>query len=185
MTRPGYFESAQASVSQVAKKPALPNQAESLVAGINAGNTAVKSAGLSMQHSTSDHSVLKTEPVCVAQTCHLVLIGAGLNAVWQNESTLDWQLLQNICQALNWPIENFSFFDTDLLISDASIFATMEEIIEIGVEWVLSMDSEHPISEPLSEGVQVIDVPSLEQMLCDPYAKQSFFQSVNPLLKQS
>ena len=111
-----------------------------------------------------------------------VIIGSGLNSIWEDESKIEWQLLQNICTALNWPEDALSFFDTDALVSEEAIYATMEEVIELGVDWVLLMDSEHPVSEQLAEGVQVVDVPDLEQMLSDPYSKQSFYQSVCPLL---
>jgi hypothetical protein len=115
----------------------------------------------------------------------VVIIGSGLSSIWEDESKLEWQLLQNICLALDWPEESLSFFDTDLLISEEAVFTTMEEVIDLGVEWVLSMDSEHPVSEQLAEGIQVIEVPDFDQMLSDPYAKQSFYQSVVPLLKRS
>jgi len=112
----------------------------------------------------------------------LVMLGSGLNSIWEDESKSEWLLLQNICQAFGLSEDQLSFFDTDGLISEEAIFSTMEEIIDLGVEWILSMDSEHPITEQLAEGVQVIDVPSLELMLFDPYAKQSFYQSVSPLI---
>jgi len=111
-----------------------------------------------------------------------VMLGSGLNSIWEDESKSEWLLLQNICQAFGLSEDQLSFFDTDGLISEEAIFSTMEEIIDLGVEWVLSMDSEHPITEQLAEGVQVIEVPSLELMLYDPYAKQSFYQSVSPLI---
>lgn len=111
-----------------------------------------------------------------------VLLGSGLNSIWEDETKSEWLLLQNICQAFGLSEEQLSYFDTDSLISEEAIFTTMEEIIDLGVEWVFSMESEHAISEQLSEGVQVIHIPSLEQMLFDPYAKQSFYQSALPLL---
>jgi len=116
------------------------------------------------------------------QAVSIVLIGAGLNSIWEDESKLEWQLLQNISQAFGWSEDEIGFYDTDALISEEAVFATMEEVIDFGVEWVLSMDSEHVITEQLSEGVQVVEVPDLEQMLSDPYAKQSFYQSVSPLV---
>lgn len=112
----------------------------------------------------------------------IVLLGVSLNSIFQDETKPEWLLMQNICQAFGWTEEQLRFFDTDVLASEESIFTTMEEIIEIGVEWVLSMDSDHPITEQLCEGVHVVEVPDLEQMLSDPYAKQTFYQAVSPLL---
>lgn len=111
-------------------------------------------------------------------TLQVVLLGSGLNAIWEDDSRMEWQLWRNICQALNWSEEQVHFFDTDTLISDEALFATVEEIIGLGVESVLSMQvADHPLSEMLSEGVQLLEVDSLENMLSDPYAKKSFYQA--------
>ncbi|MGM0541202.1 MAG: hypothetical protein ACQEQR_02035 [Pseudomonadota bacterium] len=109
---------------------------------------------------------------------NIVVVGAGLDAVWQNDETHGWQLWQNIMLAFDWDESQMTFFDTSHLVSDEVIFTTMEEIIELGVDWVLTMDDEHPISEQLVEGVHVVSVPDLESMLSDPYAKQNFYHSV-------
>lgn len=108
----------------------------------------------------------------------LILIGSGLNSIWEDEDQLEWQLWLNICEALNWPEDQIVYYDTEALISEEMLFATMEEIVESGVDCVLSMQSDSELSEQLSEGLQVIEVPSLQDMLVDPYAKQSFYQSV-------
>ncbi|WP_321326716.1 hypothetical protein [Thiomicrorhabdus sp.] len=108
----------------------------------------------------------------------IVVIGAGLESIWQNEESLAWQLWQNIMKAFEWDEAHVVFFDTELIVTEDAIFSTMEEVIELGVEWVLSMDEEHEISEQLSEGVQVVSVPVFELMLSDPYAKQSFYHSI-------
>ncbi|GKT11712.1 MAG: hypothetical protein ISEC1_P0681 [Thiomicrorhabdus sp.] len=108
----------------------------------------------------------------------VVVLGSGLDSVWQNEENIAWLLWQNIMHAFNWGESSVVFFDTANLVSEDMVFETMEEIIELGVEQVFTMDEEHLISEQLQEGVQVISVPDLESMLSDPYAKQSFYQSV-------
>lgn len=109
---------------------------------------------------------------------NIVVLGAGLDAVWQNDETLAWQLWQNIMRAFDWDEAQMTFFDTSHLVSEEMIFTTMEEVIDLGVDWVLTMDDEHPISEQLVEGVHVVSVPDLESMLSDPYAKQSFYHAV-------
>ncbi len=109
---------------------------------------------------------------------NIVVLGAGLDAVWQNEDTQAWQLWQNIMLAFDWDESQMVFFDTTHLVSDEMVFTTMEEVIDLGVDWVLTMDETHPISEQLVEGVHVVSVPDLESMLSDPYAKQSFYHAV-------
>lgn len=108
----------------------------------------------------------------------IVVVGAGLESIWQNEESPAWLLWQNIMKAFEWDENYVEFFDTELIVTEDAIFSTIEEIIELGVEWVLSMDEEHEISEQLSEGVHVVSVPEFELMLSDPYAKQSFYHSI-------
>ncbi len=127
---------------------------------------------------------LASMSLAASKSPQIVVLGAGLDAVWQNEATQAWQLWQNIMLAFGWDDSNMTFFDTTHLVSEEMIFTTMEEVIELGVDWVLTMDDAHPISEQLVEGVQVVSVPDLETMLADPYAKQSFYHAVielNPL----
>ena len=108
----------------------------------------------------------------------VVLVGPGLEKIWQNEDDLAWQLWQNIMKAFSWDESQVVFFDTELLVTEDMIFSTMEEVIDLGVEWVLTMDDTHEISEQLAEGVHVVSVPEFESMLSDPYSKQSFYHSV-------
>jgi len=108
----------------------------------------------------------------------VVLIGPGLEKIWQNEDDLAWQLWQNIMKAFSWDEAQVVFFDTELLVTEDMIFSTMEEVIDLGVEWVLTMDEDHEISEQLAEGVYVVSVPEFDSMLSDPYSKQSFYHSV-------
>ena len=108
----------------------------------------------------------------------VVLIGPGLEKIWQNEDDLAWQLWQNIMKAFAWDESQVVFFDTELLVTEDMIFSTMEEVIDLGVEWVLTMDDTHEISEQLAEGIHVVSVPEFESMLSDPYSKQSFYHSV-------
>ncbi len=115
---------------------------------------------------------------------NIVVVGAGLDAVWQNDETQAWQLWQNIMLVFDWDESRITFFDTSHLVSEEMIFTTMEEIIGLGVDWVLTMDDEHPISEQLVEGVHVVSVPDLESMLSDPYAKQSFYHAVVEISNQ-
>ncbi|NPA71996.1 MAG: hypothetical protein GXO35_04110 [Gammaproteobacteria bacterium] len=115
-----------------------------------------------------------TEP----KTREIIVLGSGLDSVWQNESNQCWLLWQNIMLTFGWDESYVTFYDTAHLASEEMVFTTMEEIIEQGVDWVLTMDESHSISEQLVEGVHVVTVPDLESMLFDPYSKQAFYQSV-------
>ena len=109
------------------------------------------------------------------------MIGTGLERMWQKEDDFAWQLWQNIMKAFRLDESQVVFFDTELLVTEDMIFSTMEEVIDLGVEWVLTMDEMHEVSEQLAEGVHVVSVPEFESMLSDPYSKQSFYHSVVPL----
>ena len=129
------------------------------------------------EQAVSYESVMATsEPS--AELMHVVVLGAGLDEVWQNETHQAWQLWQNIMLAFDWDESQIVFFDTAHLVQEEMIFSTMEEVIELGVDWVLCMDDEHIISEQLQEGVHVVNVPSLESMLVDSYAKKIFYGAV-------
>ena len=132
----------------------------------------------SEKNSTVENPSDNRTALSLNKMSNIVVLGAGLNAVWQNDETQAWLLWQNIMLAFNWDESQMAFFDTSHLVSDEMIFTTMEEIIDLGVDWVLTMDDEHPISEQLVEGVHVVSVPDLESMLSDPYAKQSFYRAV-------
>ncbi len=113
---------------------------------------------------------------------HIVVLGVNLDTIWQDETHLAWQLWQNIMLAFNWDESQIVFFDTQHLVEEEGMLSTIEEVIELGVDWVLCMDDEHPIVDLLQEGVQTVSVPDLELMLFDPYAKQTFYRTLTPLL---
>lgn len=106
----------------------------------------------------------------------VVIIGHGIQSFWQDEESLEWQLWCNIMQAFEWHEERVLFVDSALLMSEEQTFASMEEVIAMGAERVLSMDDEHEINEVLTEGAEVLSVPDFDMMLSDPYAKKSFYQ---------
>ncbi|WP_040728050.1 hypothetical protein [Thiomicrorhabdus sp. Kp2] len=170
VTRPGYFD--------IETKPL--NNGETL--GNNQNEPFLDSIDNQVD-LLEEKNLLVEEPLfqskVQAQTVtSVVVLGAGLESVWQNDESLAWQLWQNIMKAFDWDETQVVFFDTELLVTEDAVFSTMEEVIDLGVEWVLTMDEEHEISEQLSEGVQVVSVPEFELMLSDPYAKQSFYHSV-------
>ncbi len=119
----------------------------------------------------------QSEP-CISKGYSIVVLGAGLNEIWQNDAQPAWLLWQNIMQVFEWDEHQIVFFDTAHMVSEEVVFSTIEEIIDLGVDWALTMDEAHELSEQLQEGIQVISVPDMESMLSDPYAKQTFYHTV-------
>lgn len=128
-----------------------------------------------------EEPLLQAEPVVQNG---VVLIGQDLESYWQNEEAVEWQLWQNIMQVFGWDEAGVQFYDTRLMVSEDMVFGTIEEIIDSGCEWVLSMDDEHLLSEQLSEGLQVVSVPDFEDMFADPFAKKTFYQTVLGLMPE-
>lgn len=152
---------------------------ERAVAAQIASETASQTAMLENQVSSAQPLI--SAPVSGAQPSHpacLVLIGSELNAIWENDDALEWPLWLNICRAFGWPEEQVSYFDTDVLSSDEAVFTTLEEILALDVSQVVSMVPEHALAEQLAEGLLVLTVPSLGEMLADPYAKHRFYETL-------
>lgn len=107
-----------------------------------------------------------------------VLLGTGLNAIWQNQDNQAWSLWQAMIHQHLDSIESLVFYDTEHLISEEQQFDVLESIIELGVETVFSMDAEHPINEALAEGVQLVVIPSFDQLLDQPLLKRDVYQAL-------
>lgn len=105
----------------------------------------------------------------------LVIVGLGLEQVWQNEENPAWRLMLNILNALDLQEDDVLYFDTGLLHTEDAIWMTLEEIIETGVEVVFSFDQESMLNEALAEGLQVEVLPSLDEMLQQGYAKKQTY----------
>ncbi|VAW46137.1 hypothetical protein MNBD_GAMMA03-772 [hydrothermal vent metagenome] len=131
-----------------------------------------------MQNSQSNSSASLQTLDSTSDVITIVVLGQGLNDIWQNDAQQAWLLWQNIMQVFNWDEANMVFFDTSHIVSEEMLFTTMEEIVELGVDWVLSMDEEHALADILQEGMHVIQVPDIETMLMDSYAKQTFYNTV-------
>lgn len=112
---------------------------------------------------------------------YLVLIGANLTQTWQNQAGLPhnqaWLLWQNI---LNYHLETpeqLVFFDTATILDEEAGFDVVDKLSELGVDRVFSMDSEHFLTEFLAESIQVVNLPSFEQMLEQPQLKANVYQA--------
>ncbi|MBD3611973.1 MAG: hypothetical protein HUJ13_06145 [Hydrogenovibrio crunogenus] len=104
-----------------------------------------------------------------------IFLGAGLNTIWQNEDRPEWQLFLNILSAFNLSEDQARFFDTGQLVTEEAIFATLDEIIELGVEQVFAFDETGPLLQELSEGAQIVVMPSFDDLLNLPRAKRDFY----------
>jgi len=189
VSRPGYFSEESQSLQQAEQvdkgvEPEILNEMPAVdVSELEASHAADVPLGQAIHiENDAQQADMLDEAVPLKPSSDVenavVLIGAGLDSIWQNEDNQAWQLWQNIMKAFKWDESQAVFFDTELLVTEDMVFSTMEEVIDLGVEWVLTMDDEHDISEQLAEGVQVVSVPEFESMLSDPYSKQSFYQSV-------
>jgi len=191
VTRPGNFFETNDSANDLMSDPeespdssVLVNDEPSVIEPVGSVHTASELQSEHV-HQPAELSSQVFEPEAESKlkvASHInnavVLVGPGLEKIWQNEDDLAWQLWQNIMKAFSWDESQVVFFDTELLVTEDMIFSTMEEVIDLGVEWVLTMDDTHEISEQLAEGVHVVSVPEFESMLSDPYSKQSFYHSV-------
>lgn len=105
-----------------------------------------------------------------------VIIGAGLNSIWQQTDNQAWLLWQAIAKFHFASLDAITFYDTDLIVGEQALFDVVEQIIELDVEWVYSMDSDHELHHQLAEGVNVITLPSFEDMLTQPLLKRDTYQ---------
>jgi hypothetical protein len=183
VSRPGYFEASLASRSAPEPEPYPDTKVEH--SSVHLPKTVAKPSvmvePLLKRDALLPPSLAEALPALPAMPA-IVLIGAGLDGLWQDESALGWRLWQNIMLAFGWDETQTVFFDTEHLASEEMMFSTVEEVINLGVEWVLSMDDAHEINEQLVEGVMVVNVPSLELMLSDARAKQLFYTTVRGLV---
>lgn len=172
VSRPGYFQTPSGL-----EQAQLVESVEPVTVG-----AAIESVNLAEVAPSSETSLLSNLANAETELPAVVLFGAGLDGLWQDESALGWRLWQNIMLAFGWDESQIVFFDTEHLVSEEMMFSTVEEVINLGVEWVLSMDDGHAINEQLVEGVLVVNVPSIELMLSDARAKQLFYTTVRGLV---
>ncbi len=124
---------------------------------------------------------LTTQLVVEEQSEHRVeqiFIGSGLDSFWDNEESTEWRLLANIFNAVGFSVENIEYYDTSNLHSEDTVFATLEEIIESGVEIVFSFDERGELVDQLGEGLQVVHLPDLQHQLMSGQAKKNCYQQL-------
>lgn len=111
-----------------------------------------------------------------------VLIGDGLSAIWQNENHQAWWLWRNMLDYHLKSPEQVLFFDTEQILGEEAGFEVIEQLIELGVETVFSMNPNHELHHSLAEAIQLITLPSFDQMLEQPQLKRQAFISLEQIL---
>ena len=110
-----------------------------------------------------------------------VFIASGIDSLLDDETSLQAVLWQNIQKAFGWYEIELQLVDVAFIASESAMMNAVDEIIGLNVDQVFVMLDEHPIIEILQEGVELIPLPSLDEMLDDPYAKQQFYQTIMTL----
>lgn len=128
---------------------------------------------------------LEVEPV-QARALYLgqVCIGEGLEEIWQNDESDAWALWQSICQVFEWEADESWFVDALHLFSDDVVAETLQELQAAQVSRVFIFGCDHDIVDSLYEVCDVVLLPSLDEMLEDPFAKKQFYQTLKVELAQ-
>jgi hypothetical protein len=105
----------------------------------------------------------------------VVVIGSGLEEVWQNEASEAWLLWQNITQAFGWEGEPW-FVDTHQWYSEEAAMVSLQELEQEGVKQVIVLGDQESL-DYLYEFADVILLPDFDELLNDPFSKKYFFQT--------
>lgn len=169
--RPGYF-------AKSALKAAPETASQSTVFEESASDEPVGSVPETPDEPASSQEGMPSPMPQVA----FVLVGAGLDDIWQNEMSVQWALMLNILKAFQLSEEQLRFFDTVHAVTDEAVFASIEEVIDLGVETVFAFDENSPLIEQLEEGLQVVFLPSLDEMLQRAQAKRETFEILSHVM---
>jgi predicted RNase H-like HicB family nuclease len=170
--RPGYFAKSVPRTEPAANSISL--EAEAMTAAPNTESEV---------NSVVSEAEMASAPVeTPAPKAAFVLVGAGLDDIWQNESAVQWALMLNILKAFGLSEEQLRFFDTAHAVTDEAVFASIEEVIDLGVETVFAFEESSPLIEQLEEGVQVVFLPSLDEMMQRGQAKRETFEILSHVI---
>lgn len=172
--RPGYFAKSVPRTEPAANS--ISPEAEAMGAAPNT----VPEAEV---NSVVSEAEMASAPVeTPAPKAAFVLVGAGLDDIWQNESAVQWVLMLNILKAFGLSEEQLRFFDTAHAVTDEAVFASIEEVIDLGVETVFAFEESSPLIEQLEEGLQVVFLPSLDEMMQRGQAKRETFEILSHVI---
>lgn len=144
-----------------------------------------KSAVPSAMQSTNEPLVVSPSDEVVSMSsssASFVLVGSGLQSIWQQSGSVQWRLLVNIVTALGLPIESLRVFDPTQITTEADVQDCIDVVIDLGVERVFAFEENSLLIASLEEGVQVVFLPSLHEMTQRPEAKQEAFEVLSSVL---
>lgn len=170
--RPGYFAKSVTRTEPAANSISL--EAEAM--------TAAPSTEMEVNSVVSEAEMASAPVETPAPKPAFVLVGAGLDDIWQNESAVQWGLMLNILKAFGLSEEQLRFFDTAHAVTDEAVFASIEEVIDLGVETVFAFEESSPLIEQLEEGLQVVFLPSLDEMMQRGQAKRETFEILSHVI---
>ncbi len=170
--RPGYFAKSVTRMGPAANS--IVTEGEEMTAAPNTEPEV---------NSVVSEAEMASAPVeTPASKAAFVLVGAGLDDIWQNESAVQWVLMLNILKAFGLSEEQLRFFDTAHAVTDEAVFASIEEVIDLGVETVFAFEESSPLIEQLEEGLQVVFLPSLDDMMQRGQAKRETFEILSHVI---
>jgi hypothetical protein len=163
-------------------EPAIPSPAKEVVqisSEILPENAKIPSPAIEEKPNEAEHVESATLEEVGAVVAALFL-AEGLSAVWQKEASPEWRLWRNICRAFHWPVEVTQGVDLAALQTEAAIEQAFEQFLAQDIHQVLVTETalQHPLTQLLSEGFELLVVPSLTQMLQNALAKQQFYAAV-------
>ncbi len=170
--RPGYFAKSVPRTEPAANS--ISPEAETM--------TAAPSTEPEVNSAVSEAEMASAPVETPAPKAAFVLVGAGLDDIWQNESAVQWVLMLNILKAFGLSEEQLRFFDTAHAVTDEAVFASIEEVIDLGVETVFAFEESSPLIEQLEEGLQVVFLPSLDEMMQRGQAKRETFEILSHVI---
>lgn len=170
--RPGYFAKSVPRTEPAANS--ISPEAEAM--------TAAPSTEPEVNSAVSEAEMASAPVETPASKAAFVLVGAGLDDIWQNESAVQWVLMLHILKAFGLSEEQLRFFDTAHAVTDEAVFASIEEVIDLGVETVFAFEESSPLIEQLEEGLQVVFLPSLDEMMQRGQAKRETFEILSHVI---
>lgn len=110
-------------------------------------------------------------PQANAETVNALLIGPQLAALSQPD-TQESKLWQAILSAMGWQSLKVRVCSLEDYQTEDRCQDLLDWVVDSGVEQVFAMAQQAPVIEMLAEGLEVVYLPSLAEMLVSPQAKK-------------
>lgn len=124
------------------------------------------------QDKVPESEFVRDDLPCMTKS--LIWLDGGLKQSVGVEGSLVWKLWQNMANVFGWQVENTWFLAPENYPSEEACFALLEEVMAQPIELAIVSES-HPLKEMLSEGLQVIEVSSLEDLIESPNLKKELY----------